>query len=70
MSEPAAKSKSTHKSSAKTSVGGKSKTAPVRIGRSPITGGYILAPYPKKGGTVDPKLIREAVNAVVASRKA
>ena len=47
----------------------KSKTAPVRIGRSPVTGTYILAPYPKKGGS-DPKVIREAVRTVVASRKA
>ena len=44
------------------------KTAPVRIGRSPLTGTYILAPYPKKGGT-DPKIIREVVRAVIASRK-
>ncbi len=47
----------------------KSKTAPVRIGRSPLTGTYIFAPYPKKGGT-DPKIIREVVRAVIASRKA
>jgi hypothetical protein len=48
----------------------KSKTAPVRIGRSAVTGAYILAPYPKKGGTVDPAKIRSVVEAVVASRKA
>ena len=63
MSEPAAKPKSTRKSAAK------SKTAPVRIGRSPVTGQYILAPYPKKGGT-DPKIIKAVVEAVIASRKA
>ena len=59
MSEPAAKSKTARKS----------KTAPVRLGRNALTGGYVLAPYPKKGGA-DPKVIRAAVEAVIASRKA
>jgi len=59
MSEPAAKSKPARKS----------KTAPVRLGRNTLTGGYVLEPYPKKGGT-DPKVIRAAVEAVIASRKA
>ena len=63
MSEPAAKSKTARKPAAK------SKTAPVRIGRSSVTGQYILAPYPKKGGT-DPEIIRAVVEAVIASRKA
>ena len=39
----------------------KPSTAPVRIGRSPVTGVYILAPYPKK--------IRAVVEAMVAGAK-
>ena len=46
----------------------KPSTAPVRIGRSPVTGVYILAPYPKKGG-MDPKKIRAVVEAMVAGAK-
>jgi hypothetical protein len=63
MSTPAAKPQSATKPTAK------SKSRPVRIGRSAATGQYILEPYPKKGGT-DPKIIRAVVEAVIASRKA
>ena len=46
----------------------KQSTAPKRLGRSALTGGFIMAPYPKKGGT-DPRKIEAAVKAVIASRK-
>ncbi len=45
----------------------RSKTAPVRIGRSPVTGLFVLAPYPKKGGTVDPRKIQAVVKSVAAN---
>lgn len=46
----------------------KSDTAPKRLGRSSVTGKFIMAPYPKKGGT-DPKRIEAAVKSVIANRK-
>ncbi|MBI1685093.1 hypothetical protein [Caulobacter hibisci] len=46
-----------------------SKASPGRIGRSPITGTIILAPYPKKGGMA-PEKIRAIVDAMLAAEAA
>lgn len=46
----------------------KSSTAARRLGRSSVTGGFIMAPYPKKGG-IDPKKIEAVVKLVTANRK-